>query len=181
MWRARRAWSLWRRRLLLCLATSRRRLLPQAAWPQWRLACQLSNSACPPTLNPRFALNGHAFAVACCVFYPDGSTILYCCAFSPDGRSICSGSWDESLKLWDAATGKRQRTTKGQTDCIKCCAYNADGATVLSGSDKLWSVATGDASARSTFNGHSGWFAACRFSPAYGVILSGSSDTTFTL
>ena len=144
VWRARRVWSLWRRRLLLCLATWRRRLLPQAAWPQWRLACQLSNSACPPTLNHRFVLTGHTIAVACCVFSPDGPTTMYCCACSHDGRSICYGSWDELLKLWDAATGKCQRTLKGHTDWIKCCAYSAEGATVLSGSDdRLWSVVIG--------------------------------------
>ena len=31
------------------------------------------------------------------------------CSFSPDGGSMVSGSKDETLKIWDAATGARFR------------------------------------------------------------------------
>ena len=29
------------------------------------------------------------------------------CSFSPDGGSVLSGSGDNTLKIWDAATGAR--------------------------------------------------------------------------
>ena len=29
------------------------------------------------------------------------------CCFSPDGASVLSGSFDATLKIWDAATGAR--------------------------------------------------------------------------
>ena len=39
-------------------------------------------------------------------------------AFSPDGRRIVSGSDDETVKVWDAATGQEMLTLKGHTDGV---------------------------------------------------------------
>lgn len=36
---------------------------------------------------------------------PTHRNSIYALAFSPDGRTIASGSMDESVKLWDMATG----------------------------------------------------------------------------
>lgn len=123
-------------------------------------------------------LQGHNEA-----FSPEGHTAaVLCCAFSPDGRSICSGSNNKSLKLWDATKFECERTLYGH-GTIYCCAFSADSATVLSGSDdetlKLWSVATGECIR--TFTGHNSTVAACYFSPSDGSILSGSWDSTLKL
>ena len=38
------------------------------------------------------------------------SSAVNCVAYSPDGKHIVSGSWDSTVKVWNAATGKEVRT-----------------------------------------------------------------------
>ena len=37
-------------------------------------------------------------------------------AFSPDGKRLASASADETVKVWDAATGQETLTLKGHTE-----------------------------------------------------------------
>jgi WD40 repeat protein len=60
---------------------------------------------------------------------------------------VLSGSFDKTIKLWDAATGTLIRTFEGHSSEVSSVAFSADGARVLSGSNdgtiKLWDAATG--------------------------------------
>ena len=81
---------------------------------------------------------------------------MFSVAFSPDGKTLASGSEDETIKLWDVATGKEQATLKGHTHAVCSVAFSPDGKTLASGSGdktiKLWDVATGKEQA--TLKGH---------------------------
>ena len=70
------------------------------------------------------------------------SDFVWTCAFSPDGSTVLSGSRDNTLKLWDARSGKEKCTLRGHSDMVLACAFSPDGSTVLSGcfdgSLKLW-------------------------------------------
>jgi WD40 repeat protein len=57
--------------------------------------------------------------------------IVWCVAFSPDGKTLSSGSDDKTIKLWNVATGKKQASLKGHTDCVWSLAYSPDGKTGL--------------------------------------------------
>ncbi|KAH9208246.1 NWD1 like protein, partial [Leptodontidium sp. 2 PMI_412] len=39
-------------------------------------------------------------------------------AFSPDGKQVVSGSYDATVRLWDAATGALQQTLEGHSDVV---------------------------------------------------------------
>jgi len=79
-------------------------------------------------------------------------------AFSPDGRTALSGSFDNTVKLWDVASGRQIRAFKGHSGSVYSVAFSPDGRTAMSESAdrtlKLWDVASGREIR--TFAAHSG-------------------------
>ncbi len=68
-------------------------------------------------------------------------------AFSPDGKALASASFDQTVRLWDAATGSQLQTLESHTGLVSAVAFSPDGKALASASDDqtvhLWGVATG--------------------------------------
>jgi hypothetical protein len=56
-----------------------------------------------------------------------------CVAFRPDGKRIVTASWDNTLKLWDTATGEGVLTLVGDEDYVAAVAFSPDGRRIASG------------------------------------------------
>ena len=54
--------------------------------------------------------------------------------FSKDGAKIVSGSYDKSVRVWDASTGAALQQLNGDTHCVSSVAFSHDGMHIVSGS-----------------------------------------------
>ncbi len=101
-------------------------------------------------------------------------------AWSPDVTRIASGSLDNTVQVWDAATGGHVLTYRGRRTPVESVAWSPDGTTIASGrADKtvqLWDAATGDT--LYTYRGHSAAVSTVAWSPDGTRIASGGQDTT---
>ena len=67
-------------------------------------------------------------------------------AFAPSGDLLASGSWDETVRLWNPAGGPPRQTLTAHTDWVLAIRFTRDGKTLLTASQrsvKAWDPSTG--------------------------------------
>jgi WD40 repeat protein len=105
------------------------------------------------------------------------SNLVNSVVISPDGRTLASGSKDETIKIWNIATGQEIRTLNGHSSFVawvNSVAISPDSRTLASGSEdktiKIWNIATG----QEIRTGHSAWVRSVAISPD-GRTLAGNN------
>lgn len=76
------------------------------------------------------------------------SNFCFSVKFSPQGNLIASGSFDETVKVWDVRTGECVSTLPAHSDPVTGVDFNRDGTCIVSSSHdglmRIWDVATGE-------------------------------------
>jgi len=106
-------------------------------------------------------------------------------AWSPDGQRIASSSLDETVKIWDAATGVNILTYRGQSLQAQAISWSPDGVYMASTGGlsservQIWDAAMGRISAKhASYASHSERVLAIAWSPDGMLIASASEDAT---
>ena len=103
-------------------------------------------------------------------------------AFSSRGL-IATASWDNTARIWDAATGACLATLAGHTGTVEAVAFSPDGALLATASGdataRVWDAATG--AHLVTLAGHDYTVRAVAFSPDGALLATASADATARL
>jgi WD40 repeat protein/serine/threonine protein kinase len=75
---------------------------------------------------------------------PEHTGVISGIAFSPDGKTLATGSWDHSLRLWDLTERRCIRTIHGSRSEVWAVAFAPDGQHLISGAKDgtvaLWPI-----------------------------------------
>ena len=146
------------------------------------IACENrpSSTAVEPSLNPVskqqpinqviFTLSGHDDSVQAI-------------AITPDGETLVSGSYDNTVKLWDLKTGKLLKTLSGHKEAVTSVAITPDGQILASGSSdntvKIWNLKT--AKSLLTLDKNKAAVTSIVISPDGANLISANADKTIKI
>ena len=95
------------------------------------------------------------------------SQSIACGAVTPDGKTLVSGDWGGTIKIWNIAAGKERTTLHSPAPGLQALAVSPDGKTFATAASdrvvRVWNIATGGP--RTDLRGHAGEITALAYSP----------------
>jgi WD40 repeat protein/serine/threonine protein kinase len=111
------------------------------------------------------------------------TSVLEGVVFSPDGQKAASGSWDDTIRIWDLATGTSTQVLTGHQNDVNEIIFSPEGQRLFSGSYdgtvKVWEVATG--ALIGTLNADEFAVRSLAISPDGTLLANGGNDTTIKI
>ncbi|KAE9405675.1 hypothetical protein BT96DRAFT_314240 [Gymnopus androsaceus JB14] len=106
-------------------------------------------------------------------------------AISSDGKRVVSGSYDKTIRIWNAETGEQVvKPILGHTSWVRSVGFSSDGKRVVSGSDdntiRIWNAETGEQVVEPIL-GHTNSVTSVGFSSDGKRVVSGSHDETIRI
>jgi WD40 repeat protein len=109
--------------------------------------------------------------------------VISAVAFSNNGTQIVSGSWDCSVRVWDASTGAELNVLNGHNHLVSSVAFSSDDTQIVSGSYdrtvRVWDALTG--AELKVLKGHTGEVNSVAISSDGKEIVSSSDDCSVRL
>ncbi|XP_063585282.1 notchless protein homolog 1-like [Penaeus indicus] len=106
----------------------------------------------------------------CTSSLPGHAEAVLCASFSPDGRHMASGSGDTTVRFWDINTETPHFTCKGHRHWVLVTAWSPDGERLASackgGHIIIWDPTTGKQVGR-TLLGHKQWVTSLCWEPLH--------------
>ena len=87
------------------------------------------------TAEPHVGLLSLAATHQSYAFFRGHAAAITCAAFSPDGSRVITGCRDETAKLWDVQTGLELLTFGGHGATVTHARFTPDGRTVITGTE----------------------------------------------
>ncbi len=126
----------------------------------------------------------------CVAVFSGHKSVVNSCTFSPDGTRLLSCSSDQSVKLWDVATGRGISESQTHTQEVTSCALSDDGRFALTSGGEVTSRRPNDPpkgelrlrdadtlAEIAGLKGHQSGITFCCFIPGQDLCLSADSST----
>lgn len=106
---------------------------------------------------------------------------MLCLSFNPQSTLLVSGSFDETVRLWNVARNKCHRTIAAHSEAVSGVDFNRDGTMIVSSSYdgliRLWDTTTGQC-LKTLVHKDQSPIGGVKFTPSSAQLLCSSLDNT---